>query len=111
MAEHICQNCSTVLDPSVSYCEQCGENNPYYVKSAKKRDDENQPFRSSPNPSYYSAPYVKKEGSGTGWFILGFFIPIFGLIMYFVFQNDKPVAANRSITGALIGFIIFFFFV
>jgi hypothetical protein len=114
MAEHLCQNCSTSLDSSVSYCEHCGENNPHYVKPPKKEGIEYQQTYSSTSSSYqrpYAVP-TKQEGSGVGWLILGLFFPLFGLILYFVFKQEKPVAANRSITGAAIGVFLnlFIFF-
>jgi hypothetical protein len=112
MAEHVCRNCSTTLDSTVSYCEQCGENNPFYIKQKKEHQADNKTSFNSSTSSFSHTTYVKQEGNGTGWFILGFVFPIAGIIMYFIFQQNKPLAANRSITGAVIGIFInmFFFF-
>lgn len=108
MAEQLCRNCSTPLDLSVSYCEQCGENNPYYVKPLKKEREAYQPSYSSTHTStqrsYNTTP--KQEGSGAGWLILGLFFPFIGFILYFVFKQEKPIAANRSLTGAIIGVVL-----
>ncbi len=41
----------------------------------------------------------------TGWSILGFFIPIVGLIMYLIWNTSEPVKAKAAGKGALIGFI------
>jgi hypothetical protein len=111
MAEHVCRNCSTSLDPSVSYCEQCGENNPYYVKPSKKEREAYQQSYSS-SSSAYQRPYAKpiaQEGSGVGWLFLGLIIPILGFILYFVFKSERPVASKQSLTGAIIGSVIGFF--
>jgi hypothetical protein len=111
MAEHVCRNCSTSLDPSVSYCEQCGENNPYYVKPTKKERDAYQQSYSS-SSSTYQRPYAKpvvQEGNGVGWLFFGLFFPIIGIILYFAFKQEKPVAASRVLTGSLIRLAFGFF--
>ncbi|MBP3255448.1 MAG: hypothetical protein J6M60_07360 [Clostridia bacterium] len=48
---------------------------------------------------------VKKE-SNFVWGILGFFIPLAGLILFFVWKKDKPQRAK----AAIIGFIIYIIF-
>ena len=112
MAEHVCRNCSTSLDLSVSYCEQCGENNPHYIKPTNKDREEYQQSPSSSSSSYnrpYARPLVQ-EGSGVGWLFLGLFFPLIGFILYFVFKKERPVASKQSLTGAIIGFVIGFIF-
>lgn len=39
-----------------------------------------------------------------GWAVLGFFIPLAGWILYFVWKNDKPGDANMAGIGGLVGF-------
>lgn len=48
---------------------------------------------------------VKKE-SNFLWGILGFFVPIVGLILFFVWKKDKPKRAK----AAIIGFVIYIIF-
>ena len=47
----------------------------------------------------------EKEGSKFGWGVLGFFIPLVGLILFLVWMKDKKRAAKAAGIGALIGFI------
>ena len=60
-----------------------------------------------------------QEDSGTsiGWGILGFFIPIVGLILYLVWKTDRPKDSKAAGIGALVSVIlgilsvVFFFFI
>lgn len=40
-----------------------------------------------------------------GWGILGFFIPLVGLILYLTWRNDQPKNARKAGQGALISVI------
>lgn len=51
--------------------------------------------------------YVNDTG-GFGWGLLGFCIPLVGLILYLVWRDEKPATANAAGLGALLGFIISF---
>lgn len=47
-----------------------------------------------------------KEGSSFGWGVLGFFIPIVGLILFLVWMKTKTKASKAAGIGALIGGIL-----
>lgn len=49
---------------------------------------------------------IEKEGSKFGWGILGFLLPIVGLILFLAWKNNKKKAAKASGIGALVGFIL-----
>lgn len=51
-------------------------------------------------------PYVPEDKSSFGDAVLGFFIPIVGLILYLVYHNNKPKQAKSAGKGALIGFTL-----
>ncbi len=40
------------------------------------------------------------------WGVLGFFVPIVGIILYIVWKNTKPMSSKASGIGALIRIII-----
>lgn len=46
-----------------------------------------------------------EENSTFGYGVLGFFIPIVGLVLYFVWKNEKPLTAKACGIGAIAGFI------
>lgn len=50
-------------------------------------------------------PTVADSGS-IGWAILGFFIPIVGLVLFLVWKNTKPNCAKMAGIGALVGFCL-----
>lgn len=53
---------------------------------------------------------IQKEAwSNSGWSLLGFFIPIVGLILYLVWKETSPSKAKAVGYGALIGFVISLF--
>lgn len=48
---------------------------------------------------------VNDSGS-FGWGVLGFCLPIVGIILYFVWKENKPLSAKMAIRGALISVAI-----
>ena len=46
------------------------------------------------------------EKNGFGWGVLGFFIPLVGLILFLAWMRKKPRASKASGIGALVGFIL-----
>lgn len=46
------------------------------------------------------------DQSSFGWAVLGFCIPIVGLILYFVWKQDTPLKAKSAGRGALVSVIV-----
>lgn len=74
-----CKNCGAEVNDNADTCLSCG--------SAVIRADEN-------------------DKGGFGWGLLGFLIPIVGLILYLIWKNEKPRTAGAAGKGALISVII-----
>lgn len=55
------------------------------------------PVQAAPNP---------QDTGSFGWAVLGFFVPLVGLILYLVWKNEKPLTAHRAGKGALISVIV-----
>lgn len=55
------------------------------------------PAQAAPNP---------QDTGSFGWAVLGFFVPLVGLILYLVWKNEKPLTARRAGKGALISVIV-----
>ena len=49
---------------------------------------------------------VTGDAPNTGWAILGFFIPLAGLILYLINKDTYPQKAKSAGKGALIGFCV-----
>lgn len=77
-----CKNCGQKIDEEMIYCPYCGVNTT---------------IDNSANIS--DAPSV-------GFGLLGFFIPLVGLILYLVYEGKQPKRAKSAGKGALIGFIL-----
>jgi hypothetical protein len=91
--EKFCTNCGEPLKPHYKVCPNCG-----------------QPVNRKEN--HYDDTYVSQlgghqneEGDTFVWGILGFFFPLVGLILFLVWQGERPMAAKSAGTGALIGFV------
>lgn len=80
-----CANCGNEVNVGADVCLSCGKS-----------------LRSS-----QQATHSDDTGS-IGWGILGFCIPIVGLILFLVWHKDKPLNSKAAGVGALIGFIIGF---
>lgn len=77
-----CKNCGRTVDDTSSYCNNCGAR-----------------IDNKPNAD------VSEDNSNLGFAILGFFIPIVGLIIFLIYEEKKPKRAKSAGKGALIGFI------
>ncbi len=49
---------------------------------------------------------INNDAPSTGWAVLGFFIPLVGLILYLVNKDNAPLKAKSAGKGALIGFCV-----
>lgn len=56
-------------------------------------------------PAYQQPAYSQQSNdSGSfGWAVLGFFIPLVGLILWLVWKDTKPKSAKMAGIGALVG--------
>ncbi len=82
-----CKHCGSQLPENTVVCPSCGT-----VAEV---------------PAAY--PYAQQRPYDTGsfwWAVLGFFIPLVGLILFLVWRNDKPLSAKRAGIGALVGVIV-----
>lgn len=77
-----CKNCGRIVDDNSRYCNNCGTRLDG-VQGGTDSDD----------------------NSNFGFAVLGFFIPLVGLILFLVYESKKPKRAKSAAKGALIGFI------
>lgn len=75
-----CKNCGRNVDDTSLYCNNCGAR-------IDNKSDAN----------------VSEDSSSFGFAILGFFIPIVGLILFLIYEGKKPKRAKSAGKGALIG--------
>lgn len=76
-----CKNCGQPLVENTAYCPYCGVSTS--VENSVQIDD-------SPN---------------IGFAIVGFLIPIVGVILYLICESKQPKRAKSAVKGAVVGFI------
>ena len=47
-----------------------------------------------------------QDKSSFGFGILGFFVPLAGLILYIVYRDEMPLRAKSSLIGAIVGVVV-----
>ena len=62
----------------------------------------NTPYGNDPQQDYGAQQQSNDSGS-FGWAVLGFFIPLVGLILWLVWKDTKPKSAKMAGIGALVG--------
>ncbi|HJF54443.1 MAG TPA: zinc-ribbon domain-containing protein [Limosilactobacillus coleohominis] len=83
-----CSHCGAKIDAKAVVCPKCGV--PVDGANINNNSTVNEP-----NPSAW-------------WGVLGFFLPIIGWILYFVFKNEYPKRAHRCAVSAWWGFGVSF---
>lgn len=88
----VCQNCGAELNDLETRCPDCGE---FYVNRT-----ENQ-IRN----------YGVSDEGGFLWGLLGFCVPVAGLVLYLVWKDERPNNARAAGIGALVyvvGGVVFY---
>lgn len=113
-----CKKCGNNLYGNKVKCPFCGEpirgtSNSYSENQTSSNSGSNFNYNTGSNNTNTqrnstSVNYSNDTG-GFGWGLLGFCMPIVGLILYFVWRDEKPLTAKACLNGALIiiGFSIF----
>lgn len=72
-----------------------------------------QPYQQpqQPQPTFAAPEQQAVVDSGSiGWGILGFIIPIVGIVLFFVWRNTKPKSGQVALIGAIISIVLGIFF-
>ena len=87
----------------MAYCRKCGEEISELVNHCPVCGADQTTIQNNGHNSNASGAV---DTGGFGWGLLGFCVPVAGLILYLVWQQDRPLTAKAAGTGALIGFIL-----
>ena len=118
-----CSNCGNNCADNVSNCPNCGapvgqpQQAPQQPYGQAPYGQPQQPYGQAPQQPYGQAPYGQApygqapyqppkpvDNGSFGWGLLGFCIPLVGLILFLCWKDNKPVSAKQAIIGAAIGF-------
>lgn len=80
-----CSKCGAKLPEGSEFCSECGNSLSETTKNEVK----------------------ESSGSSFAWGILGFFVPLAGLILYLVWKQERPSDAKAAGIGALTWLIVY----
>lgn len=83
-----CTNCGSEVSQFATNCPECGQRQSGTVNQNRS--------------NHSSQPDV----GGFGWGLLGFCVPLVGLILYLVWKDERPITAGAAGKGALISVIV-----
>lgn len=86
----ICKKCGKEFEDGLKVCPHCDE----FVEEANEVVEVAEEEKE------------KKDSGSIWWGVLGFCIPLVGLILWLVWKGDKPKCARKSGIGALISVIL-----
>lgn len=117
-----CPNCGTQLEPGAAYCFACGakipkpktplsastttSTNEIPVENSLSSENLQQP---SKYDNYQTIPTENEYDEDTGsiaWGVIGFLLPLIGLILFLIWHRPMPKNAKLAGMGALIGCIV-----
>lgn len=105
----ICAACGAEVPDDAMFCPNCGAAQQPGVSSAGYQT----PHPATPqcpdaqsNQQPYEQPQAPVDSGHWGWAVLGFCIPIVGLVLYIVWRNEKPNCAKKAGIGALVSVIV-----
>lgn len=77
-----CQHCGQQVSDIAAICTNCG-------------NDLKKQRQAAANP----------DSSAFGFGVLGFFVPLAGIILSIMWNNERPKRAQAALIGAIIGFV------
>lgn len=104
-----CRKCGTENSAGNAFCPKCGEkfdtitSETTNTAPVTETPVSEQPVYVESTPASYSEPAEKNTAL---WLVLGLFVPIVGIILFFVWLKKKPQSSKNSLIGAIIGIVI-----
>lgn len=83
-----CSNCGSEIGENQDVCLKCGN----VVNKPEFRKEQN--------------TFVEDDSNGALFGVLSFCFPIVGIILFFVWKNDRPKVAKIALICGLVGFVI-----
>ncbi len=112
-----CGNCGQQLEDSAVFCSNCGANvgEPAAPQAPVQEQPVQQTYAQAQQPVYIPDPVSAAPANDDpypinvthkGFWSLGFFFGIVGLILYFVLKPTKPRLARSALKGFIAGLIL-----
>lgn len=120
-----CNNCGAILPEEAQFCSNCGNKilNPNIQSQPVVNDYSSNPYQSMPErnnqviqetqeiPPYKDgdAPLIDAKGNdekSIGLNVLSWFVPLVGIILYFVNKDEKPIQSKSVLHCAIASIIV-----
>ena len=112
-----CMYCGSEISDSAKFCTNCGAALPVEAPIPQSTYDapaqqpyeqpaQQQPYQQPGQQQPYQQAPVAEDSGSIGWAILGFIIPLVGIILFFVWRTTKPKSANMAIIGAAVSIVL-----
>lgn len=112
-----CTYCGQEIEEGTKFCVHCGApltgQNPAVAQGQPQQAPQGasaRPVQQAPQQQYQQPPVqpvqTGDDNGGFGWGLLGFCIPLAGLILFLVWKDTKPNNGKAAGMGALISVII-----
>ena len=98
-----CGQCGNRIDNETEICPFCGSR---VARPPRQPAGAQNTGNTWGQTGYGNTSNSVSSGENAAFWILGFFIPLAGLIIYLVYENSNPQRAKSAGKGALIGFIV-----
>lgn len=119
-----CEKCGSKNSENATFCTNCGnklsnsepndqvlesstlvDNNVNNVQNSNVVTNGQEPVYNNVNNAQTNV-VTEPEGSKFGWGVLGFFVPLVGLILFFTWKKDRPKSSKAAGIGALVSVIL-----
>lgn len=92
-----CPGCGSAIEPDTKHCPECGR------KLYENEGGVAQPYVAQPQTVYSPQMNMQPVDNGSfGWAVLGFFLPVVGLVLFLVWKDEKPKSAKQAGLGAFV---------
>lgn len=107
----ICESCGAEIEDDFAFCPRCGAaqpnpDAPVYPSVQRPEDGASRAGSRPQRPSASASQAGSGDKAAFGWAVLGFFIPLAGLVIYLVWKDKKPKTAMRAFMGAFVGLVV-----
>ena len=105
-----CERCGTELSNNAKFCTNCGNKikRPEYTTPQSNTNVNAYNYSSVPVGSIEQN--ISDDKKDIGLNILCWFVPIVGIILYFINRKDKPIRSKSNLTVALVSIVLNFIF-
>ncbi len=86
-----CIHCGEQIKDDAVFCSVCGEKQ--LTNDQEQSPDQNVPVKTN---------LPANDGGGFLWGLLGFLVPVAGLILFLIWKEERPKTAKAAGIGALI---------